>query len=134
MPLVITTTLLHSLFYFQPTYCPTIGFKWGQNNKKKYQPRQLSFLFLQFLDTVWQMWEQAPFLFEFDSTLLIFLIDALYSTRFGTFLSDTEKERKTGTTKFMRNLIYKNPVIHVTLSMVQVKTSLCSVRYPYGHI
>jgi hypothetical protein len=35
-------------------------------------------------------------LFEFDSSLLIFLIDALYSARFGTFLADTEKERKTG--------------------------------------
>jgi hypothetical protein len=46
---------------------------------------------------VWQLWDQSPQLFEFDSSLLIFLIDALHSARFGTFLADTEKERKTGT-------------------------------------
>lgn len=49
--------------------------------------------------TVWQLWDQSPQLFEFDSSLLIFLIDAIYSARFGTFLADTEKERKTGTAR-----------------------------------
>lgn len=38
--------------------------------------------------------EQFPTSFQFNSNLLIFLMDALYSCQFGNFLCDNEKERE----------------------------------------
>ena len=37
---------------------------------------------------------QFPASFQFNSNLLIFLLDALYSCQFGNFLCDNEKERE----------------------------------------
>jgi hypothetical protein len=50
-------------------------------------------IFIQFLDAVYQMYYQRPELFEFDEALLLFLGDATYSGLYGTFLSNSEKER-----------------------------------------
>lgn len=50
-------------------------------------------VFLQFIDSVWQVSQQFPNAFEFNEHLLITIIDHLYSCRFGTFLCNTEAER-----------------------------------------
>ena len=51
-------------------------------------------VFLQFIDCVWQVTQQFPTAFEFNEFLLLDVLDALYSCRFGTFLFNCEKERK----------------------------------------
>jgi hypothetical protein len=48
---------------------------------------------VQWLDSVWQMLRQAPDAFEYNEDLLLFVADALYSGRFGTFFCNTAAER-----------------------------------------
>ena len=55
---------------------------------------QVSPIFLQFLDCVYQLVSQYPECFEFNTRYLLLLSDHLYSCRFGTFLCDTERERE----------------------------------------
>jgi myotubularin-related protein 1/2 len=54
---------------------------------------QESPIFLQFLDCVYQLVRLFPSYFEFNEGLLLVLVDALYSCRFGTFLLDCRKLR-----------------------------------------
>lgn len=49
---------------------------------------------LQWLDVVHQIQKQYVDQFEFNESLLIFVADALYSCLYGTFLGNSEKERK----------------------------------------
>jgi hypothetical protein len=51
-------------------------------------------LCLQWLDVVSQLLFQFPHHFEFNENLLIFIADQLHSCQFGTFLANSEKERK----------------------------------------
>ncbi len=51
-------------------------------------------IFLQFLDSVWQLLNQFASEFEFNSRYLLCIADHVYSCRFGTLLKDSEKERK----------------------------------------
>jgi myotubularin-related protein 1/2 len=55
---------------------------------------QLSPIFIQFLDCVFQIVNQYPNFFEFNTKYLLVISDHVYSCRFGTFLTDTEKERE----------------------------------------
>ena len=50
--------------------------------------------FLQFIDCVWQLYNQFPTLFEFNEEYLICILDHLYSCKFGTFFCDCEGERQ----------------------------------------
>lgn len=50
-------------------------------------------VFLQFIDCVWQVGQQFPNALEFNEHFLITILDHLYSSRFGTFLCNTEAER-----------------------------------------
>jgi myotubularin-related protein 1/2 len=68
-------------------------FQWGQGNKAKYLTKQHSYLFVQFIDAVWQLWTQSPAQFEFSPHLLVFLLDSVYSCRFGSFLTNTHRDR-----------------------------------------
>lgn len=56
--------------------------------------RQCSPTFLQFLDCVYQLMNQYPTCFEFNSLFLIELLDHVYSCRFHTFLWNSERERR----------------------------------------
>lgn len=51
-------------------------------------------VFIQFLDCVFQIVAQFPNAFEFTEYLLIYIADALYSCRFGTFLGENMRERE----------------------------------------
>ena len=44
-----------------------------------------------FIDCVYQLINQFPLHFEFNSHFLITILDAAYSCQFGTFLCNTEK-------------------------------------------
>ncbi|ODM94150.1 Myotubularin-related protein 2 [Orchesella cincta] len=56
-------------------------------------------VFLQWIDSVYQVTLQFPYAFEFNEYFLITILDHLYSCRFGTFLYNTEKERMTNEVK-----------------------------------
>mmetsp|Transcript_1233 Transcript_1233/g.5226 ORF Transcript_1233/g.5226 Transcript_1233/m.5226 type:complete len:950 (-) Transcript_1233:543-3392(-) len=62
-------------------------------NERVHDGTQCSPIFLQWLDTVHQLVSLFPTHFEFNVRLLLFLADALYSCRWGTFLCDNEKQR-----------------------------------------
>jgi hypothetical protein len=62
-------------------------------DKAQRQDDQISPIFLQFLDCVWQIYNQNITYFEFNSRFIILLADQIYSCRFGTFIADTERER-----------------------------------------
>lgn len=70
----------------------------GQNgfegSSENYLDKDRSPIFVQFLDCVWQIMSKVPAAFEFNSKLLEVLFFHLYSCRFGTFLFDSEKERR----------------------------------------
>lgn len=50
-------------------------------------------IFVQYVDCVYQLLRQHPTAFEFNEAFLAFVLDELYSCRFGTFLCDCERER-----------------------------------------
>tara|TARA_B110000305_G_C19339662_1_gene588430 strand:- start:301 stop:1002 length:702 start_codon:yes stop_codon:yes gene_type:complete len=54
---------------------------------------QLSPIFIQFIDCVWQLLDQFPDRFEFNARYLLMIADHVLSCRFGTFLFNTEQER-----------------------------------------
>ncbi|CED83406.1 phosphatases ii [Phaffia rhodozyma] len=56
--------------------------------------KETSPVFHQFLDTVWQIQRQFPTRFEFDDTFLRMLLEQLYTCQFGTFLFNSERERR----------------------------------------
>mmetsp|Transcript_4670 Transcript_4670/g.13054 ORF Transcript_4670/g.13054 Transcript_4670/m.13054 type:complete len:873 (-) Transcript_4670:49-2667(-) len=56
---------------------------------------QISPIFMQFLDCVYQLIELYPEAFEINTRYLLDLSDHVYSCRFGNFLCDTERERET---------------------------------------
>lgn len=55
---------------------------------------QISPIFIQFLDCVYQIINQYPECFEFNTKYLLVLSEHVYSSRFGTMLCDTERERE----------------------------------------
>lgn len=56
--------------------------------------RQESPTFLMFLDCVWQIWQQFPCSFEFTEDFLVIILQHAYSSQFGTFLCNNERERR----------------------------------------
>ena len=64
----------------------------GQDKSSR-QDDQISPIFLQFIDCVWQILNQYPSLFEFNAKYLLLLAHSIYDCRFSTFLLDTDKKR-----------------------------------------
>ena len=54
---------------------------------------QVSPIFFQFIECVWQLTQQYPFAFEFGETFLIDLYDEAMIGRFGTFLYNSDRDR-----------------------------------------
>ncbi|XP_055378303.1 myotubularin-related protein 2 [Condylostylus longicornis] len=77
-------------------------------------------VFLQFIDSVWQVSKQFPNAFEFNEHFLITILDHLYSCRFGTFLFNSEAER------------VKEDLKHKTVSLWSfINSSLDDYRNPF---
>ena len=55
---------------------------------------ELSPVFVQWLDCVWQVWRQAPWAFEFSDELVATIYNHVYSGLFGTFEYNCEKEHR----------------------------------------
>jgi len=71
------------------------GHKFSQRNGLvKDKAKEVSPIFLQFLEAAWHLSKQFPRAFEFNERLLIALHDCLHSCQFGTFLGNNERERK----------------------------------------
>uniref|UniRef100_A0A8C5E9X6 Myotubularin n=1 Tax=Gouania willdenowi TaxID=441366 RepID=A0A8C5E9X6_GOUWI len=60
---------------------------------KNHADQDRSPIFVQFIDCVWQMTKQFPTAFEFNESLLLEILNHLYSCRFGTFLYNCESAR-----------------------------------------
>ncbi|KAM4819097.1 phosphatidylinositol-3,5-bisphosphate 3-phosphatase MTMR8 isoform 2-T2 [Thomomys bottae] len=56
--------------------------------------REVSPVFTQFLDCVWQLMEQFPCAFEFNENFLLEIHDHIFSCQFGNFLGNCPKERE----------------------------------------
>ncbi|KAF4123253.1 myotubularin-related protein 6/7/8 [Geosmithia morbida] len=63
-------------------------------NDEATTPRMVSPVFHQFLDCVYQLQRQHPTRFEFNERFLRRLLYHLYSCQYGTFLYNSEKQRK----------------------------------------
>nr|XP_014340794.1 PREDICTED: myotubularin-related protein 6 [Latimeria chalumnae] len=57
-------------------------------------PKEISPVFTQFLDCVWQLTEQFPRAFEFNEGFLIHVHDHIHSCQFGNFLGNCQKQRE----------------------------------------
>jgi len=66
----------------------------GRGENPSNDDGQISPIFIQFLDAVYQIVNQYPEAFEFNTKYLLVLSENVYSCRFGTLLCDTERERE----------------------------------------
>jgi len=57
-------------------------------------PKEVSPVFTQFLDATWQLMEQFPQAFQFNSKYLVTIHDHVYSCQYGTFIGNCERERR----------------------------------------
>uniref|UniRef100_A0A224X8Q9 phosphatidylinositol-3,5-bisphosphate 3-phosphatase n=1 Tax=Panstrongylus lignarius TaxID=156445 RepID=A0A224X8Q9_9HEMI len=57
-------------------------------------PKEVSPVFTQFIDSIWQLYQQAPAAFQFNERFLLLLHDHVSSCQFGTFIGNSEKERR----------------------------------------
>ncbi|KAF0695811.1 Aste57867_13408 [Aphanomyces stellatus] len=73
----------------------SFGYKFCERTGHAADPnsQEISVVFVQWIDCVWQIWRQFPCSFEFNTRFLILILDHLYSCRFGTFLYDSEHHR-----------------------------------------
>uniref|UniRef100_A0A914GS41 Phosphatidylinositol-3-phosphatase n=1 Tax=Globodera rostochiensis TaxID=31243 RepID=A0A914GS41_GLORO len=74
----------------------SFGHKFAQrigHGQEKPDDAERSPIFVQFIDCVWQLYNQFTAAFEFNVRFLKTLLDELYSCRFGTFLYNNERER-----------------------------------------
>ncbi|XP_063597502.1 myotubularin-related protein 8-like isoform X2 [Penaeus indicus] len=55
--------------------------------------KEVSPIFTQFLDCVWQLQQILPSAFEFNERYLLILHDHVYSAQFGTFIGNCQKDR-----------------------------------------
>lgn len=56
-------------------------------------PKEVSPVFTQFIDCVWQLLQQFPSAFQFNERFLLILHDHVFSCQFGTFIGNCEKDR-----------------------------------------
>ena len=75
-------------------------------DKQNRQDDQISPIFFQFLDCVWQLLRQYPQEFQFNTRYLLCLADSIYSCRFGTFILNTEQERVSVSSNVLRTITH----------------------------
>ena len=57
---------------------------------------QISPIFSQWLDCVWQLWRMRPSAFQFNERYLVEIHEHVYSCQYGTFLGNCDSDRKVG--------------------------------------
>ncbi|KAG7165960.1 Myotubularin-related protein 8-like [Homarus americanus] len=106
--------------------------------------KEVSPIFTQFIDCVWQLQQILPSAFEFNERYLLVLHDHVYSSQFGTFIGNCQKDRvdlrlsdKTyslwGYLR-SRESEYKNPLYRRDSTADVLRLNLCpqSVRFWRG--
>jgi len=96
-------------------------------------------VFLQFIDCVWQVSQQFPNAFEFNEYFLTTILDHLYSCLFGTFLFNSEKERRDNklSTRSQslwsfinsKRAVFLNPMYCGVLDNTKALFPVASIRY-----
>lgn len=85
-------------------------------------------ILLQFIDAVFQLVLQFPTSFEFNSSLLLVIMDHLHSCLFGTFLMNCEKERKqadlSNRSQSLWSFILANKTLFTTSSFNETQQTL----------
>jgi myotubularin-related protein 6/7/8 len=56
-------------------------------------PKEVSPVFTQFIDCIWQLTQQFPATFQFNERFLLTVHDHVQSCQFGTFIGNCEKDR-----------------------------------------
>ena len=56
-------------------------------------PKEVSPIFTQWLECVWQLTQQFPSVFQFSDRLLLCIHDHVHSCQFGTFVGNCQKDR-----------------------------------------
>lgn len=74
----------------------------------KHNDADRSPVFLQFIDCVWQVMQQFPNAFEFNEYFLTTILDHLYSCLYGTFLYNSDKERREHKVKSRTNSLWSS--------------------------
>jgi len=94
----------------------SFGHKFGTRcaHGEKELTSDFSPIFIQFLDCVWQVTQQYPYVFQFNNYLLLFIAQHLHSCLFGTFLFDSEKERFTNEVKSKTQSLWSFINSHLT--------------------
>ena len=93
---------------------------------EKHDDSDISPVFLQWLDGVWQLVRLFPAAFEFGPRLPLLLAHHLYSCRFGTFLYNCERERA------INGLQFRSPSLWAHVVSSAPKLGLLNPRYDPG--
>jgi len=105
----------------------------------KHNDADRSPVFLQFIDCVWQVMQQFPNAFEFNEYFLTSVLDHLYSCLYGTFLYNSDKERKENKVKAQtqslwsyvnsKRSLFLNPMYCEELEKEVKLFPIASIRY-----
>ncbi|XP_069749058.1 phosphatidylinositol-3,5-bisphosphate 3-phosphatase MTMR8 isoform X2 [Narcine bancroftii] len=73
----------------------SMGHKFSQRcDHLEGDPKEISPVFTQFIECVWNLIEQFPCAFEFNEKYLLEIHDHIYSCQFGNFIGNSQKERQ----------------------------------------
>jgi len=93
--------------------------RFGHGSGRELLDTQRSPIFIQWLDCVWQHMNRFPNEFEFKPSVLVQILDSVFSCRFGNFLCDSESERvqlgvKNNTASLWDSLLDDETIINAT--------------------
>ena len=69
------------------------GHKFEDRLGRSHSSKEISPIFVQFLDSVWQLLSQYPTKFEFTSYMLVLILQCVYSGIFISFRGNCERDR-----------------------------------------
>ncbi|KAK1163038.1 myotubularin-related protein 8-like [Acipenser oxyrinchus oxyrinchus] len=73
----------------------SMGHKFSQRcGQLEGDPKEVSPVFTQFIECLWQLMEQFPCAFQFNERFLLEVHDHVYSCQFGNFIGNCQKERE----------------------------------------
>ncbi|XP_058845489.1 myotubularin-related protein 8-like isoform X2 [Acipenser ruthenus] len=73
----------------------SMGHKFSQRcGQLEGDPKEVSPVFTQFIECLWQLMEQFPCAFQFNDRFLLEVHDHVYSCQFGNFIGNCQKERE----------------------------------------
>ncbi|XP_051517350.1 myotubularin-related protein 8 [Myxocyprinus asiaticus] len=104
-------------------------------------PKEVSPVFTQFLESVWQLSEQFPCAFEFNERYLIEIHDQVYACQYGNFIGNCQKERlemklREKTFSLWPHLLenqqqYRNPLYRRSLKSTVLRPSTLPLHFKF---